>query len=357
VHIGVGLFSRLARDLKRCSPEHRVAVISDSRVAKLYGDLLLRALQRSKISAELFRFPAGERSKTRETKSRLEDRLHRAGYGRDTTIVALGGGVTGDLAGYLAASWHRGVPLVQLPTSLLAMVDSSIGGKAGVNLPTGKNLIGAIHQPQAVYADISTLGTLSDRHFSEGLAEMIKAGVIADADFFAQLEREMPRLLQRRRATLQRLIARSVQIKASVVRRDERESGRRAILNFGHTIGHAIEALSEYRIGHGRAISIGMVLEAELAHRHCGFPADAQRRLTELLREAGLPTKLPAAFDPRAILKLARRDKKARSGRARYALPQRLGQMRRFSEAATRPAEYTVELPESELLNLLRSGN
>jgi 3-dehydroquinate synthase len=255
--------------------------------------------------------------------------------------------VTGDLAGFLAASWHRGVPLVQVPTTLLAMVDAAIGGKTAVNLRGGKNLVGAVHQPLAVYADTAALDTLPQARLRDGFAEVVKAGVIADAGLFRWLEPRAARLLERRPRLLTEAIDRSVQVKASVVRRDEREAGRRAMLNFGHTVAHALEAASGYRVSHGRAVAIGMVVEAHLAVAATGFPVAELERLERLLAAFGLPTRVPPGLAPERLARAARRDKKARRGRTRYALPLRLGRMPAGSDP-------TREISDTDLLEALR---
>jgi 3-dehydroquinate synthase len=288
-------------------------------------------------------------SKTRRVRDRLEDRLIALGADRGTALVALGGGVVGDLTGLVAATFHRGIPYVQVPTTLVAMVDASIGGKTGINHPAGKNLIGAFHQPAAVYIDINYLRTLPARAFVSGLAEVVKCGVIADRALFELLERHRDRLLRRDPDLLSRVIEAACRIKVRVVRQDPREEGRRAILNFGHTIGHALETLSGYRLAHGEAVSIGMVVEARLAARAGLAPAALAIRIETLLRSLGLPTALPLRFDASALLEVARRDKKARGGRIAYALPMRLGAMAQVD------GDYAIPVADMVVRNLLRS--
>ena len=328
VHVGRGLFGRIAADLAARPLADRYFVVSDRRVSSLYGGALLRALKRAGLRADRIAFPRGEAAKTRATKQRIEDRLLALGAGRDSAILALGGGVTGDLAGFVAATWQRGVPLVQLPTTLLAMVDASIGGKTAINLPRGKNLVGAIHQPHAVYADIATLKTLPDSIFRDGIAEIVKGGAIADADLFRWLEVNVKPLLARRGAVVTEAVARSVRVKARVVLRDERESGRRAILNFGHTIGHALESVSSYALSHGRAVAIGIAVETRLAVEHGGLPESAAHRIVALLQDFGLPTTVPRKLSLARIRRATYHDKKALAGKSRYALPVALGRMR-----------------------------
>jgi 3-dehydroquinate synthase len=332
VRIGAGLLGRLALDVARGrlgagrEVPSLVAIVSDSRVARLHGEGLLRELRRLGVRATLLAFPAGERHKTRETKARLEDRLATAGLGRDGLVVGLGGGVTGDLAGFLAATWHRGVPFVQAPTTLIAMLDASIGGKVGVNHPRGKNLVGAFHPPLAVYADTTTLDTLPAREFRSGLAEAVKCGVIADRGLFRLLERESAGLLRREPRAALRVIRGAVAVKARIVSLDERETGPRMLLNFGHTLGHALEAAGGFRMRHGEAVALGMVLEARIARRMGLLPAEDAERIEGLLRALRLPV-APPGFgpSPRAILEAAGRDKKARGGKLRIVLPSGIG--------------------------------
>ena len=348
VHVGVGLFPALAADLAARPLADRYFVVGDRRVSSLHGERLSRALKRSGIRADRVTFSHGEASKTRATKRRIEDRLLALGAGRDSAILALGGGVSGDLAGFVAATWQRGIPLVHLPTTLLAMVDASIGGKTAVNLPQGKNLVGAIHQPHAVYADISTLKTLPDATYRDGIAEIVKGGVIADAGLFRWLEANAKGLLARRRAVVVEAVERGVRVKARVVRRDERETGRRAILNFGHTIGHALESVSGYRLSHGRAVAIGMAVEARLAVDHGSLSESDARRVVDLLETFGLPSNVPAGLTSARIIRATHRDKKARSGSARYALPVALGRMLPGSQV-------TVVIPDSAVRGALKA--
>jgi 3-dehydroquinate synthase len=245
---------------------------------------------------------------------------------RQSFVIALGGGVVGDLAGFVAASYLRGIALVQIPTSLLAQVDSSVGGKTGVNLPQGKNLVGAFYQPKLVLADTGTLGTLPERELRSGFAELIKHGAIRDAEFFEWLEREYERVLALDPEAVAHVVRRCCEIKAEVVSTDERESGLRAILNFGHTLGHAMEALSEY-VGllHGEAISMGMCCGARLSVKRAGLSEAEATRLHDLIAASGLPTRLGTSFKLEELLATARLDKKARNGRLRFVLLKQLG--------------------------------
>jgi 3-dehydroquinate synthase len=317
----------MVEELVAHPPGRPLVLISDSNVAPLYGAPLLGELTRGGVEAHLETFPAGEVHKTRETKAALEDRLVRLGIGRDAAIVAVGGGVTGDLAGFTAATWHRGTPLVHAPTTVLAMCDAALGGKTAVDLPGGKNLVGAFHQPRAIYADVATLATVPEVHFRGGFAEVVKVAVIADPDLFRWLEGSAPELVRRDPEALEHAIARSLRIKARVVERDEREAGRRVILNFGHTVAHAVEAASGYSVSHGDAVAIGMMVEGTLAVAATGLPAAHLERLRHVLTSLGLPVRWPGGVRIEDVLAAVRHDKKARAGRARYALPTRIGRV------------------------------
>ena len=324
-----GLLDNLARLVPHHCPARRYAVISDSHVAELFGPRVLRALRAGGLDAELYAFAAGERTKTRDSWAAVSDRLLEAQFGRDAAVLALGGGVAGDVAGFVAATYYRGLPFVQIPTTLLAMIDSSIGGKTGVDTPYGKNLLGAFHQPRVVIADLDTLTTLPTAQLAAGVAEAIKHGVIADADYCAALERDRDALLGSRPEpdALLRLVTRSVEIKAAVVAADVREGGRRAFLNFGHTIGHAVEATHGYAILHGEAIAIGMALESALAERVGVAESGTRAAVVRLLERFNLPVALPDDARGDALLAAMRHDKKRRGDDLHFALPRRIGEM------------------------------
>jgi 3-dehydroquinate synthase len=327
VTIGSGTLDRAGDIVSSVAPAHRYAIITDTNVGPTYAPRVTNALRAT--SADVFTIPAGEAHKTRETWAQLTDELLAAGFGRDTTVVALGGGVVGDLAGFVAATFMRGVPFVQMPTSLLAMIDASVGGKTGVDTAAGKNLVGAFHQPAAVIADLDALSTLPVEHLRAGLAEAIKHGVIADEAYFyavCGLASRLDSLAATSDATLE-LVARSVEIKAAIVTRDEREGGVRKTLNFGHTIGHAVELCSNFELLHGYAVAIGMVYECALAERIGVAAPGTESRVREAIRAAGLPDARPSSMDVDAIVHATRGDKKARGGRAEFALPERIGAM------------------------------
>ena len=314
------------------APAHHYAVVSDPNVAPLYVERVRASLaERAPDAAmSLLLVPPGEEHKTRELWAHLTDELLASGAGRDTTVVALGGGVVGDLAGFVAATYMRGIPVVQLPTTLLAMVDASVGGKTGVDTPAGKNLVGAFHPPAAVIADPETLASLPARELRAGAAEIIKHGVVADGRYFDEVAALLPALAADDPMippAITAIIARSVEIKAEVVAADEREHGRRKVLNFGHTLGHAIESASGYGLLHGEAVAIGMALESEIAERIGVAAKGTAGRVRAAIAAAGLPVVVPLGIDPLAILAATRSDKKARGGRVEYALPSEVGAM------------------------------
>jgi 3-dehydroquinate synthase len=301
---------------------------------------------------EVLEIPAGEAHKTRESWARLTDALLAAGLGRDAAIVALGGGVVGDLAGFVAATYMRGIPYVQVPTTLLAMIDSSIGGKTGVDTPAGKNLVGAFHPPAAVIADVEALATLPHAQRRAGVAEAIKHGVIADARYFERIAARLPQLLDEPAGEDMRdLILRSIEIKSDVVCRDEREGGVRKILNFGHTLGHAIEAESEYRLLHGEAIAIGMVLEARLAERLGIAESGTAAEVQEAVARAGLPEHMPPSMTADRVVASTHADKKARAGAVEYALPVAIGRMAGESHG------WSIPVSDDAVRELLAAGN
>jgi 3-dehydroquinate synthase len=346
VTIGAGLRHEFAALIADAAPAHHFAVLTDDDVAPHYGPPLVAELARHG-RATLHRMPAGEAQKTRDTWARLTDDLLAAGCGRDTTVVALGGGVVGDLAGFVAATYMRGVPVVQCPTSLLAMIDASVGGKTGVDTAAGKNLVGAFHPPRAVLIDVETLRTLPTAHRRAGLAEAIKHGVVADAAYFARVERLLPALVAGDTEATLELVARSVEIKAAVVRADFRERGLRKTLNFGHTLGHAIEQASGYALLHGEAVAIGMVLEARLAEEIGVAERGTAREIERVLRAAELPVTRPPSLDARTVLDATRTDKKARGGAVSYALPARIGAM------AGAGRDWAIDVGDSPVLEVL----
>jgi len=329
IFIEAGLLPSLGAECSKLGLGRRCAVISDSRVVPKYGKATLASLRDGGFEPSLLRIPAGETAKRLRIAERCYDKLAAHRFERNSFIVALGGGVVGDLAGFVAATYLRGIDFVQVPTTLLAQVDSSVGGKVGVNLPAGKNLVGAFHQPRLVLCDIDTLKTLPARELRAGLAEVIKYGIIYDAQLFTRLEQDLPRLLKLDRECLVEVVARCCEIKAEVVSQDERESGLRSILNFGHTIGHALEAISGYgKYLHGEAIAIGQVAAARLSHRQLGLQPTDVSRIEAAFVAAGLPTRVHLTKSQMARLFEAMRvDKKVSGGEIKFVLAKRIGEV------------------------------
>ena len=329
IKIGPGLLKQLGRECVRLGLGHRCAIISDRKVAPRFAGVVRKTLMQEGFKPLLITVPAGETAKSLSSVHACYDRLAAHRLERKSFIIALGGGVVGDLAGFVAATYLRGIAFVQVPTTLLAQVDSSVGGKVGVNLKAGKNLVGSFHQPRLVLCDLKTLNTLPVREYRSGLAEVIKYGIIHDADLFARLERDLPRLLNREPKTLATVVARCCEIKADVVGQDETESGVRAILNFGHTIGHALEAISSYGTYlHGEAISPGQIAAAEISARMLGLPAREVDRIRLLFRRAGLPAQLRlSTVQRRKLFEAMRLDKKVSGGEIKFVLARRIGRV------------------------------
>lgn len=328
INIHHNSLDRLGIEIRSLLRPSQVAVISDQNVAAIYSERVVESLAKAGVRTTCITFPEGERSKCFSEYEKILDQMIESGMDRKSAVVALGGGVTGDLAGFSSASFMRGIAYIQVPTTLLAMVDSSVGGKTGIDHRLGKNLIGAFYQPRLVFADPTTLDTLPAVEFRSGMAEVIKHGVIRDADYFAFLEGQVDAILERDPETIEHLIARSCLIKAEVVGVDEREAGLRAILNFGHTAGHAIEALCDYAgFRHGEAVSLGMMIASHLAHEICGFSLDEIARLRDLLHRIGLPTDIRGNLNLSndAILRAMYGDKKTEHGSLRFVLPRVIG--------------------------------
>ncbi len=344
-----GLRRRIPDLLADYAPAHRYAVIADANVAGLHGERLLDHLAAGGARASLFTFPAGEENKVRRNWSRLSDELLEAGLGRDGCVVAFGGGVTGDLGGFVAATLLRGIPVVQVPTSLVAMVDASVGGKTGVDTRAGKNLIGAFHPPRVVVADPDYLGTLPTAERAQGLAEAVKHGAILDEGYFGEVARSAAAVLAGESAALETVVRRSVQLKASVVDEDEREGGLRQLLNFGHTLGHALEAESGYALPHGSAVSLGMILEARVGERVGRTAPGTAERLREALDACGLPTILPPGTNAAAVLARTRTDKKTRAGSPSYVLLDRIGRV-------DGTGGWTRAVPDADVMAVLREA-
>lgn len=323
IHIGEAIIEEVSLFTPHIRGKE-VLIVTNETVAPLYLETLKTTLQDYQLDQVIL--PDGEQYKTWEVLQRIFDGLLQAKFSRNVTIVALGGGVIGDMAGFAAACYQRGVPFIQVPTTLLSQVDSSVGGKTAVNHPQGKNMIGAFYQPQCVFADTAVLTTLDDRQYASGLAEVIKYGLINDAEFFVWLEQNMADLVAREPAALTQAIARSCQDKATIVADDETEQGVRALLNLGHTFGHAIETGTGYgTVLHGEAIAIGMMMAADLSVR-LGWLAEADKgRMQQLFEQAGLPVTCPAGMNKEKFMTLMAVDKKVQQGQIRLILLKAIG--------------------------------
>ena len=346
IKVGGGLLPRLGAECAQLKLGPRCAVITDTNVGKKFAPAALKSLVASGFQPVLITVPAGEKSKRIAMVEKCYDQLAAHRLERKSFIVALGGGVVGDLAGFVAATYLRGIPFVQVPTTLLSQVDSSVGGKTGVNLKAGKNLVGAFYQPQLVLCDLDTLKTLPQREYVSGFAEVIKYGVIYDAVLFAQIERHLPKLLQRDVATLRHVIARCCEIKADVVGQDETESGLRAILNFGHTIGHAIENSSGYgKFLHGEAIAIGQVAAAKLSQKILSLPSADAERIEKLFVQAGLPVRIKLnAIQRKQLFAAMLLDKKVSGGEIKFVLAKKIGRV-----------EFGCQVPAASIESVLPS--
>jgi 3-dehydroquinate synthase len=350
VRLGAGNLAAAGPEIARRTGASLAVVVSVPAVARRYAPTLERSLRRAGVRVRRLVVPDGDRTKRLPVVERLYGRLLALGADRGTALVALGGGMVGDLTGFTAATFLRGIPFVQVPTTVLAMVDASVGGKVGVNLPQGKNLVGAFHQPRLVWIDVATLRSLPRRQRSAGFAEVVKAAALWDAEFFARLERDAEALMALEPRRLVPALGRAVAIKAEIVALDEREAGPRMLLNLGHTLAHAVEALTGYRrVLHGEAVAMGTVYAARRSEELGLAPPGTAARVEALLRRFGLPTELPH-FPREAYLAALRVDKKKRDGRIRYVV------LRRIGRAETVPLSAARILPPGRPGGRKRSG-
>jgi 3-dehydroquinate synthase len=303
----------------------RYVIVTDSNVNPLYGKQVLERLKESSRPVDIIEIPAGEGSKSLETIQGVARRLVGLGASRKSLLIALGGGVVGDVAGFVASIYMRSIPYIQIPTTLLAQVDSSVGGKTGVDLPEGKNLVGTFYQPKAVYVDLSVLKTLSDKDFGNGLAEIIKYSIIANHGLFELLEQENAGIKKRDISLMKNLVGRSCKIKAGIVEMDEKESDLRRVLNFGHTLGHALEAASNYGLSHGEAVAIGMAGAGMISLKLNHLDEDSFGRIVGLIESYGLPTTIPAGMETAQIKGFMTTDKKAVGGQLHFVLAKAIG--------------------------------
>ena len=324
--VGADLLDQFGEYTSRYFTRKTCAIISDTSIARLFADRVKKSLTSAGFRPTLITIPAGEKSKTLEQAGAICDQMIAAGLNRQSFVIGLGGGVIGDISGFVAAIYHRGLPHIQIPTTLLAMVDSSIGGKTGVDMRAGKNLIGAFHQPSLVINDLDVLKTLPRRQFNQGFAEIIKHAIIVDAKMFRMLQ-SWKGGSPRRPPALQRLIKRNIEIKSGIVAKDQRDrTGERALLNFGHTIGHAIERAGNYRkFLHGEAVSLGIVAACAISMKRVGLRSDQRATIIDLLGRFGLPTRLPSNFPRKKILDAVKFDKKFEGGKIRFIVTPRIG--------------------------------
>lgn len=334
VQIGRNLIPELVRDMKNglAGAIRKFAVITDTNVEGLYGKPVLEALREAGLQAELFVFPAGEKSKVRKTKEVLEDAMLAKGFRRDCCVVAVGGGVVSDLAGFVAGTFGRGVPFVNYATSLLAAADASIGGKTAVDTELATNLIGLIYQPRKVYVDIDTWKTLPKEHIINGMAETVKHACLADRDFFDYIEEHVEQVLNCDPAVCEYISEKNCNVKYQVVMKDEKEKSLREILNLGHTVGRAIETVSEYRLLHGEALAIGMAAQVMLGCKLGFLTEDERDRVISLQEKIGLPVRIPDYIDREALIKKLYTDKKVRDGKLRFVFQKGIGEVMTFGD-------------------------
>ena len=326
--------------LEKRHGSRRIVVVTDSGVKNLCANILLKEL--SGLSPYVIAIPSGEASKSREMKERIEDHLLEKKYGRDTLMIAVGGGVIGDLSGFIASTYNRGIPIIHVPTTLLAMVDSSIGGKTSVNTKHGKNLIGTISQPDAVFADLDFLESLPQEELINGMAEIIKIAAASDKELFSFIEKNMEKMLEKGKNELLHIIKRSIELKRDVVEKDEKENGLRQILNFGHTFGHALEAYEEYKLKHGHCISIGLAVEARISEMASGLSSKECKKIVSLLKNAGLPIKMEKNIDADKIIDIMRSDKKAIGQKPMFVMLEKIGKIKSKNNAFSFQADEAV---------------
>lgn len=352
IEVGFALEDKLIADLQDglVGKIHKFAVITDSNVKDPYGEPILHRLKDAGYQADLFVFEAGEKSKTRQTKEMIEDAMLAKQYRRDCCVIAVGGGVVTDLAGFVAGTYGRGVPFINYATTLLAAADASVGGKTAVDTPLATNLIGMFNQPEKVYLDIATWKTLPKREVISGLAETIKHACLGSKEFFNYLDEHMEEILSLQKEACEHIAEENCKIKYHVVMKDERESGLREVLNLGHTVGRAIETVSDYRLLHGEAVSIGMVAEVKLAYR-LGYVTERERdAVIALLEKAELPVSIPEYIDREALVKKLYTDKKVRDGKLRFVIQKGIGDIVEFE-----PGVFATPIEEQVAREIIMS--
>lgn len=341
--LGSDLLSKITENIPQDLHSHQFVVMTDERVNELYGEEILNALRNQHFKAELLTFPGGEAYKNRDTKAQLESALLKKGYGRDTCLIALGGGVVGDLVGFVAATYLRGIPYIQVPTTLLAMIDSSVGGKTAINTPEGKNLIGAFWNPRAVIADLNCLMTLPQTQKINGWFEALKIFLILDSDSFNEAIKSTEPNLS--------LIARAVELKAQIVSKDPHETGLRAVLNFGHTLGHALEKISDYELLHGYAVAYGILIESQISLQRGLINPEEYQLIQRSFESLGLETQQLSAYTPESLFQAIRNDKKSKQQQTRMVLLSGLGAVHTLQD------QYTHVVSDHEISQAIHTLN
>jgi 3-dehydroquinate synthase len=348
IYLGSGILNDAAKHIQKNHPDKKLVIITDDSVGKICGNKIKDSF--SELEPYVISLPAGEKTKSRETKNKVEDILLGKNYGRDTLIVAIGGGVIGDLSGYIASTYNRGIPIIHIPTTLLAMVDSSIGGKTGVNTRHGKNIIGSIWQPDAVFADMDFLKTLPKEEFLNGMAEIIKMSIILDKGLFSYIGDNVDKILDKNKDELQHIISRSIELKKDVIEKDEAEAGLRQKLNFGHTVGHALENHYDYKKKHGLCVSLGMAAESKISVLSGLLQEEEQSRIISLLEAFGLPTKIENKVENSKIVSLMKIDKKSRVQKPHFVMINGIGQVK------SENGKYSFEVSEEIIINSIEKS-
>ncbi|HCW05053.1 MAG TPA: 3-dehydroquinate synthase [Clostridium sp.] len=356
IEIGENLFNKLIEDLKNnlVNDISKYCIITDDIVAQLYGNRLLELVTSNGFQADIITFPAGEKSKTRQTKEQIEDYMLAKAYGRDSCIIALGGGVVTDLSGFIAATFRRGIPFINYATSLLGAADASVGGKTAVDTELATNQIGVIYQPKKVYIDVACWSTLPIDQIRSGLSETIKHACLADKDFFEYLEANINKIVNAKdelildREVCEHIAIKNCEIKYQVVKSDEKELSLREILNLGHTVGRAIETLSQYKLLHGQAVSIGMAFQVKLANKLGYLSEHDMNRVIALYKKAGLPTELPSYIIPEELVNKLYTDKKVRKGKIRFVLQSGIGEIQKFDKG-----KYSTDVDEKIIYEVI----
>ncbi|WP_244833012.1 3-dehydroquinate synthase [Clostridium sp. BJN0001] len=350
IEIGFDLIDKLCLDIKKGLVKNfsKIALITDSNVEKLYAEKINKKLNDEGFVCNIFSFEAGEKSKTRKTKEEIEDRMLNCDYRRDSLIIAVGGGVVTDIAGFIAGTFARGIPFINYATTLLAAADASVGGKTAVDTPRATNLIGLFNQPKKVYIDIASWKTLPKEHIYNGLSETIKQACLADKNFFEYLDDNMDKILDCQKEVCQHMAEENCKIKDSVVMKDEKEAGLREVLNLGHTVGRAVETVSNYELLHGEAVSIGLSFEVKLSNK-LGFMTDEEcLKVINLLKKAHLPVKIPEYIDKESLVKKLYTDKKVRNGKLRFVIQRGIGEIVEFEKG-----NYATVIDEDTVRNII----